>query len=130
ATCELRTAGEPAGLVLAADETSIAPTWDDIAYVRASVVDDHGTVVPNADNPIHFVITGPGVIVAVDSADNSSHEPFRGTKRRSYQGRCVAIVRALPSQSQTPIRVTAQSPELGEASVDLTVSPAPAAAGK
>src|SRR5207244_11783045 len=77
ATCELRTAGKPAGLVLAADETSIAPTWDDIAYVRASVVDDHGTVVPNADNPIRFAITGPGVIAAVDSADTSSHEAFR-----------------------------------------------------
>src|SRR5439155_6540040 len=91
---ELRTAGEPRSIVLAADQPSLTPAWDDVVYVSATIVDEHAVVVPSARNDITFTLSGPGVIAAVDSADNASHEPFRGTHRRAFNGLCVAILRA------------------------------------
>jgi len=91
---ELRTAGKPAAVALRVDRPHLTPTWDDVAYVTATVVDEHGVVVPSADNQITFEVSGPGALVAVDNQDIASHEPFQGNVRSAFQGRCVAIVRA------------------------------------
>lgn len=94
ATNELRTAGAPAKIILSVDRSGLRPTWDDVAYVTATVVDANGVIVPGANNLITFTATGAGKVIAVDSADNSSHESFQAAERRAYQGRCFAIIRA------------------------------------
>ena len=94
ATYELRTAGKPAKIVLQADRPRIAPEFDDVSTITATVVDANGVQVPGVDQLIHFQIAGPGAIAAVDSADNASHESFQAPERRAFQGRCIAIVRA------------------------------------
>jgi beta-galactosidase len=114
---ELRTAGKPAKLLLTAERTSLAPTWDDVIYVAARVVDANGVLVPDASNLITFKVTGPGRLVAVDSADNSSHEPFQASARRAYQGLCFAMLRA--SASSGRITLVASSPGLPAASVNV-----------
>src|SRR3712207_7238081 len=53
------------------------------AYVEAKVVDAGGTIVPGASDLITFKATGPGRVVAVDSGDNASHEPFQASQRRA-----------------------------------------------
>jgi beta-galactosidase len=122
ATCELRTAGTPAKIVLAADRTRLAPVWDDVACVTAEVVDEHGVLVPDADPLITFTLAGPGSIVAVDNADNSSHEPFAASRRHAFQGRCVARVKAAGAKGG--ITVTASAPDLQSGSLTLeTMSP-------
>ena len=70
------------------DEKQLAPGWDDLAVVRAIVTNAKGVPVPSATNLITFAIGGPGVIAAVDSADNASHEPFQSHERRAFQGEC------------------------------------------
>jgi beta-galactosidase len=94
ASHELRTAGPPARIALEAESRELAPGWDNTDYVRATVVDSEGVRVPGANPLVRFNLEGPGVIVAVDSADNSSHEPFQAAQRTAYQGRCFAIIRA------------------------------------
>jgi len=91
---ELRTAGKAAAVVLQVDRPRLTPTWDDVAYVTATVVDEHGVVVPSADHQITFAVTGPAAVVAVDNQDITSHESFQGNVRSAFQGRCIAIVRA------------------------------------
>ena len=91
---ELRTAGKPAAVVLKVDRPRLTAAWDDVAYVTAEVVDEHGVVVPSAADEITFAVTGPGSVVAVDNQDITSHESFQGNVRSAFQGRCIAIVRA------------------------------------
>jgi beta-galactosidase len=113
---ELRTAGKPAKIVLAADRSKIAPNWDDVVYVTATVVDENGVLVPGADQLVAFRATGPGVIAAVDSGSNASHEPFQASERHAYQGQCLAIVKA---GSAGRIAVTASAPGLAAATVNI-----------
>ena len=91
---ELRTAGKPARIVLTADRNPVAPGWDDVSFVIATVVDENGVTVPSANPVIAFQVEGPGVVAAVDSADNTSHEPFQASARRAWHGWCVALVRS------------------------------------
>jgi beta-galactosidase len=94
ASFELRTAGKPAKIALAAHRNVLTPVWDDVVYVAATVVDENGVLVPNAGDLITFKIVGPGVVAAVESADNNSHEPFQRSERHAYQGRCFSIIKA------------------------------------
>lgn len=121
AAYELRTAGRPARVVLSTDLERLSPNWDDVAYVNATVVDARGVNVPDAADLITFKVSGPGRVVAVDSGDNSSHEPFQATERRAYQGRCFALVRA--SATTGSINVTAYAPGLVSGSVSIAASP-------
>jgi beta-galactosidase len=114
---ELRTAGKPAKIVLSTDRPKLAATWDDVAFVQASVVDENGVLVPNADNLISFKLTGPGVIAAVDNADNASHEAFGGNDRHAYQGVCFAMTKS--SADHGTINIDASSPGLQSGSVQI-----------
>lgn len=117
ATDELRTAGAAAKIVLTADRQKLSGGWDEVAFVRATVVDENGVVVPRAKNLIRFSIAEPGVIAAVDSADNASVEPFQVSERRAYQGVCFALIKA--TQAGKDIVVTAEADGLKAGSVAI-----------
>ena len=94
---ELRTAGKAARVMLTTDRLRMGVDWNDVVYVTAEIVDEKGVRLPLAGDRVQFKISGPGRVVAVDNADNASHESFQGMSRQAYQGRCVAIVRATGS---------------------------------
>jgi beta-galactosidase len=91
---ELKTAGPPAKIALTADRSDIENSWDDVAYIRATVTDENGIPCLNADNKIKFNIRGPGIIAAVDNADLTSAEPFIAKERWAYKGSCIVIIKA------------------------------------
>jgi beta-galactosidase len=86
---QLRTAGKSTHLQVAA-----APTHDGITYVTATVMDANNVPVPSAAELITFQLTGAAKILAVDNADNSSHESFQSNQRHAYQGKAVAIIQS------------------------------------
>jgi beta-galactosidase len=118
ATHELRTAGEPAKIVLTADRTSLTPSWEDVVFVTATIADRNAIPIPDATGQVSFRITGPGIIAAVDNGDNSSVESFQASERKAYQGSCLAIIRAVAARGK--ITIAASSPGLKGASVVLT----------
>jgi beta-galactosidase len=121
ATDELGTAGKPAKILLSTDHDHLTPDWDDVSYVTATVADENGVAIPDGHDEITFALTGPGVIAAVDSADGASHEPFQAMKRRAYQGRCVAILKATAGRP-APMTLTATAPGLEKSSITLTTA--------
>lgn len=115
ATDELRTAGVAKRIILTTDKNKLRNDWNDVAFVRAQVVDEQGVVVPRADNLIRFSSTDPGWIAAVDSADNASVEPFQATQRRVYQGICFALIKATKAGER--IQISAESEGLQSGNV-------------
>jgi len=115
---QLRTAGKPFKIMLTVDRRKLAPLWDDVSHVTASVVDENGVQVPDSNPLVSFKVDGPGSIVAVDSAANSSHEPFQSLARHAFQGLCFAVVRATSGPGL--IRLVASSPDLisGSATIE------------
>jgi beta-galactosidase len=112
---ELHTAGKPVKIVLTVDRTRLTPHWDDVAFVTATITDQNGIPVPSASDHISFEIKGPGVIAAVDSADNANTESFQASTRQAYQGRCYAMVKAKAARGK--ISVAASAPGLQGASL-------------
>jgi beta-galactosidase len=120
ATQELRTAGKPASIRLETDSSRLQTSWDDVAMVRATVVDAHGVPVPRANDLVTFQIKGQGMIAATDNGDNESHEPFQSSDRHSFLGQCVAFVKAI-GDHRGKIVVSASAPGLSGDRVRLKV---------
>ncbi|HTY86460.1 MAG TPA: glycoside hydrolase family 2 TIM barrel-domain containing protein [Candidatus Acidoferrum sp.] len=120
ATDELRTAGSPAKIVLAVSRDRLPFDWDAVACVRATVVDKQGVPVPVANDLVSFKISGPGVVAAVDNADNASHEPFQASGRRAFHGRCVAYLKTTAPSGKIVVTASAPGLKSGKAVIRAT----------
>jgi beta-galactosidase len=67
---------------------------------------------------VKFSITGPGEIIAVDSGNPVSHEPFQGKEHKAFNGLCLAIIRSRADQGGT-ISLTAESGRLESATIQI-----------
>lgn len=116
----LRSAGEAASLQAKCNRSKLTSDWDDVATIRVAVVDGNATQVPSSNHEIEFEVEGPGEIVAVDNGSIVSHEPFQASRRRAYQGECVAFVQATGESGE--IRVTARCDDLAGGSESAVVT--------
>ena len=115
---EVRTAGPPAAIRLAADRDSVSTTPGDVANVTFEIVDSAGVVVPTAGDVVAFTVEG-GFLLALDNASLVDHDPYRADHRRAFNGRGLAILRA---DRPGMLRVTAAAAGLRSASTTLRVA--------
>lgn len=107
----------PVKVLLTIDHPSITTDPDDVAYVKASIVDASGVMVSSASTAVTFTVSGSsGKIIALDSGTPTG-ESFRGDTRKAYQGVCFAIVRMTEAGS---ITVSASAGGLEGSSVTIT----------
>jgi beta-galactosidase len=116
------TTGQPAGIVLAPDRSILAADGEDLSVVVAQIVDAHGRIVPTADEPVSFTVSGPGRVIGVGSGNPSSHEADHASSRRAFNGLCMALVQAQTTAGT--IAIAATSPGLQPGSARVTATPA------
>jgi len=93
-SAELSTSGEPVRISLSADRTKIEADGQDLSYITVEILDENNVRNPKAENLVQFEIEGPGSIAAVGSSNPMSTESYRLPERKTYQGRCLVIVKA------------------------------------
>src|SRR5690348_11006353 len=135
-TSKIETTGAPVEVVLTPYKTTMLADGKDATVINISVVDREGREVPDADNMIHFSISGDGKIIGVANGDPSSHEPDKcdipgsvtgGEWQRSlFNGKCQVIIQS--TKTSGAIKFEAKATGLATGSTDIiTVSPASAA---
>jgi beta-galactosidase len=117
----LRTAGKPARIALSVERARLSSSFDDVAYLRATVVDEQGTRVPTAAVSLTFSAGTSGQILATASGDVADHSGFQHPDRTTFQGAAIALVRAAAASGT--VTVTASSPGLQPASTTLQIAP-------
>jgi beta-galactosidase len=106
----LKTTGTPKKLKLTADRTNIRADRNDLSFVTVEVVDASGQRVPNAEIPVRFSVSGVGELAAQGSGSPNVPASFQAPVRKTFQGRCVAILR--PNGSPGDITLHAEADEL------------------
>jgi beta-galactosidase len=135
-TTKIETTGVPVEVVLTPYKTTMLADGRDATVINISAVDREGREVPDADNMIHFSISGDGKIIGVANGDPSSHEldkcdvPGSATggvwQRSLFNGKCQVIIQS--TQTSGAIKFEAKATGLSTGSTDIiTVSPASAA---
>jgi beta-galactosidase len=107
-TQEIKTAGAPAKIVLEADRSIITTDGKDLSFVTVKVLDAQGTLVPFADNLIHFDISGEGMIAGVDNGLQTSMESFKAPQRKAFHGLCLAVVQSNGRAGNIVLRAKAE----------------------
>lgn len=116
-TTILRTAGAASQIKLKADRKQLVANGQDLSFIAIEVADKDGILQPNAENRLHFSISGPGVIAGVDNANMKDVDPYQGTSRKTWHGRALVVIRSTHEKGEIKLKVT--SPNLTEAEIDL-----------
>jgi beta-galactosidase len=119
ATAEVRTAGAPARVALAADRAQIRAGGTDLSFVTVTVRDRAGLAVPTAEPVVRFRVTGDARIVGVDNGDQISHTSFQAHEIRLFEGQALVIIRAGTKPGAATL--TAASAGLAPATVHIEV---------
>lgn len=108
AQTELTTTGPPHGIQLTADRSVIEASRNDLSFVTVEIVDDAGRRVPDAAVDIHFTVTGVGELEAHANADPKTPASFHGPTRKTFRGRCLAILRPTGGPGKITLHAEAQ----------------------
>ena len=105
---EVKTAGAPAKIVLEADRSVIAADGEDLSFVTVKILDEEGTAVPYADNPILFEIFGAGKIAGIDNGLQTSEESFSENPHKAFNGLCLAVVESNTKSGKITLKATSE----------------------
>ena len=105
---EVKTAGEPAKIVLTPDRTTINADGSDLSFVKVEILDKDGNLVPRADNLVKFSVEGGAVITAVDNGCQTSMEHFNDNKRKAFNGMCLAVVKAGTKRGKVTLKASSE----------------------
>lgn len=115
---ELKSAEAPQAIRLTSDRSTLQADGQDLAHITVDVVDESGTLVPDASHLVKFVVAGPGTNAGVDNGDPASDELFQADRRSVFQGRALLVVRS--GRQPGEISVTATAEGLEPAHIRLT----------
>jgi len=116
-----RTSGAPKRLKLTADRSGISADRNDLAYVTVEVVDAEGQRVPDAAVPVRFKVAGVGELAGQASGNPIEPDSFKAMARRTFEGRCIAILR--PVGGVGKITLGAEADGLEDGSITVEVQP-------
>jgi beta-galactosidase len=124
----VETTGAPAAIRLIPDRESIAGDGKDAQPITVEVVDAQGRVVPTADLPVSFSLSGPATIIGLNNGDPTNHEPEKGSQHSTYRGLAQIIVQSKRDGVGT-LTLHAASPGVaaGDVSVNVTAAAEPPA---
>ncbi|HEX4140829.1 MAG TPA: glycoside hydrolase family 2 TIM barrel-domain containing protein [Candidatus Methylacidiphilales bacterium] len=114
----LKTTGEPSALRLLPDRKVIQADGQDLSFVQVEVVDRDGNLQPNADEKVHFILSGPGTIAGLGNALLKGEAPYQGSDCRIFHGRALVVLRG----TRTPGSLKLQAEAKGLASADAEVA--------
>ncbi len=121
---EVKTAGEPSQIRLTADRSEIRADGQDLSFITVEVLDEEGTVCPNAENLIRFEVSDNGSIVGVDNGSPTSMERFKASQRKAFYGKCLVVVKSEKKSEKKSgvIHLTALSDGLMKDAIEINVT--------
>lgn len=118
-TKEVHTAGTPDRFVLSVDRERIQADGRDIAFVRVSLVDKNGNLIPSDARLVNFSVKGAGRFRAAASGNPASLDLFHVPYHHLFSGELTALVEA--GQKAGTIEFTASAKGVKSASIKIEV---------
>ena len=106
----LKTAGEPARLRLTPDRTVMSADGQSLTFVTVEVLDNQGTLVPEAAIDCETTVKGKGQLLAFASADLKDTEPYTSPRVKTWKGRALLVVRSTQQKGSVQLSVKPAKP--------------------
>lgn len=86
--------GDTVKLCLKSEKNQILANGEDLVYVEITAEDEHGTPVENASDYVEVELVGVGRLVGLDNGDSTDYDQYKGTIRKFFNGKLIAIIAA------------------------------------
>jgi beta-galactosidase len=113
----VKTAGAAAGIALSADRSTIHADGKDLVFITGDIQDASGVFVPTGNNSVTFSVSGPGTLVGLDNGDATDTTSYKGSSRKAFSGKVLAIVRSTGTPGSIAISGTASGLTAGSVTV-------------
>jgi beta-galactosidase len=111
-TQEISTTGTAYSIKLECRKVSLKADGKDATVVNITVLDNKGREVPDADNLIHFKLSGNAKIIGVGNGDPSSHEADKyftdNWQRHLFNGKAQVIIQSGKEASNIQLTITSE----------------------
>ena len=92
--------------VIRPDKTVLRADGEDMIFVEISAQDTDGYPVENASDYVRVTVEGAGRLVGLDNGDSTDYDAYKGTVRKLFQGKLLAMIAAKTTPGE--IRVTVE----------------------
>ncbi len=117
--------GDSAAIVIKVNKTQLQANGEDLIFVEISTVDKDGNPVENAADYVEVNVEGAGRLVGLDNGDSTDFDQYKGTLRKLFSGKLLAIVAAGVEAGDITVTVRDVRNRIKEASISLKALPAP-----
>jgi beta-galactosidase len=111
----LQTVGAPVKLKLSADRTVLNAGGQDLAFITVEAVDEKGRLQMNANQKVHFLVSGAGTIAAVGNGNGQTQDSYSGDTFNLFNGRALVVLRTARKAGE--IKLTANGDGLSSSSI-------------
>mgnify|MGYP000310209115 FL=1 len=118
-TREIRTAGEPARIMLIPDRSALHADGTDLSFVTVEIQDKDGNLVPYADNLLRLTVGGDGFIAGTDNGDQNDPVSLKKPERHAFYGKAMAVIQNTGKAGTIRLKATAEG--LPDAIVEIKV---------
>lgn len=102
--------GDAEKIKLLPENTQAYANGRDLIFVEISAFDKDGNHVYNANNRIFVEVAGEGRLLGLDNGDSTDYDQYKGTSRRLFSGKLLAIIGTTKNAGKITLKVT--SPEI------------------
>lgn len=108
------------------DKEVLTADGTDLVFVEITTEDKDGHPVENANNRVQVKVAGAGRLVGLDNGDSTDYDQYKGTSRRLFSGKLMAIIASSKEPGQVQIEVTSQGLESGKLEFEAVPAEEPA----
>ena len=116
-----RSFGEAALICLNPDKEVLTANGTDLIFVEIMMKDEQGNVVENANNRVEVAVSGAGRLVGLDNGDSTDYDAYKGTSKRLFSGKLMAIIAAKLEAGKIEMEVS--SPGLKTRTLEMKAIP-------
>jgi len=99
---------DAARIALTPDKTELLADGQDMIFIEISMTDKDGNPVHNANNRVHVNVTGAARLVGLDNGDSTDFESYKGTSKRLFGGKLLAMLAAKTNPGDIKVEVTSE----------------------
>lgn len=118
---------DAAKIVLEPDRYEMLADGQDMIFIEISMQDNEGNPVHNANNRVYVNVTGAARLVGLDNGDSTDYESYKGSSKRLFSGKLLAMIAAKTTPGQIQVEVTSEG--LPAAHMTLTAKESPVQEG-
>jgi beta-galactosidase len=105
---EEKSFGDAANISVKTDKDTLKADGSDIIFAEISMTDRDGNEVKNANSRVDVSVKGAGRLVGLDNGDSTDFDQYKGTSRRLFSGKLLAMIQAKNEPGDIKLMITSE----------------------